>query len=339
VLIISYDLFRINSALLSQSTNIGLLVVDEGHRLKNTSGTKILSALNALKCSARLLLSGTPIQNDLSEFYNVANFVLPGILGDLNRFRREIERPISDSSKKDASESQKEEGRIVSKLFDKITGAFMIRRLQKDILKTLLPPRHVTLLFCRPSAEQCRLYKKLTAGAISDSLSTLTKLRKLCSHPDLLNDPCTSMTKAGVNRSQNVSSSSQAGKLDVLEGLLSAIRTENPIDKVIIVSNFTTALTIIEDYLLKKNGWTSVRLDGTTEQSTRQTFVDSFNRSSADNGFVFLLSSKAGGCGLNLIGGKFKIWSLCYTQVATANIVQLRSEPSHYVRLGLESFY
>lgn len=88
VLIISYDLFRMNSALLSQSTNIGLLVVDEGHRLKNTSGTKILSALNSLRCSARLLISGTPIQNNLSEFYNVANFVLPGILGDLNAFRR-----------------------------------------------------------------------------------------------------------------------------------------------------------------------------------------------------------------------------------------------------------
>jgi len=77
-----------NSAFFSQSTNIGLLVVDEGHRLKNTSGTKILSALNSLRCSARLLISGTPIQNNLSEFYNVANFVLPGILGDLNAFRR-----------------------------------------------------------------------------------------------------------------------------------------------------------------------------------------------------------------------------------------------------------
>lgn len=88
VLIISYDQFRNNSAILSQAKNIGLLVVDEGHRLKNTAGTKVLSALTSLKCDARLLISGTPIQNNLSEFYNVVNFVLPSILGDLNSFRR-----------------------------------------------------------------------------------------------------------------------------------------------------------------------------------------------------------------------------------------------------------
>jgi len=176
----------------------------------------------------------------------------------------------------------------------------MIRRLQKDTLKAFLPPRSETLLFCRPSAEQCRLYKELTTGSILDSLCTLTKLRKLCSHPDLLNGP-----SVGAIRSQDASSCTHAGKLDVLEGLLSAIRSENPTDKVIVVSNFTSALTVIDDYILKRKGWTSVRLDGTTEQSTRQTLVDSFNRSSADNGFVFLLSSKAGGCGLNLIGGKF----------------------------------
>jgi DNA repair and recombination RAD54-like protein len=88
VLIISYDLFRMNSDVLSKSTNIGLLVVDEGHRLKNTSGTKVLSSLNSLKCNARLLITGTPIQNNLSEFYNVANFVLPGVLGSLSNFRK-----------------------------------------------------------------------------------------------------------------------------------------------------------------------------------------------------------------------------------------------------------
>ena len=88
VLIISYDLFRMNSTLLSQSKNIGLLVVDEGHRLKNTSGSLTLSALETLNCKARLVITGTPVQNNLSEFYNVANFACAGILGDLNTFRR-----------------------------------------------------------------------------------------------------------------------------------------------------------------------------------------------------------------------------------------------------------
>ena len=78
ILIISYDLFRMNSEILSQSKNIGLLVVDEGHRLKNTSGSLTLSALESLNCRARLVITGTPIQNNLSEFYNMADFSNPG---------------------------------------------------------------------------------------------------------------------------------------------------------------------------------------------------------------------------------------------------------------------
>jgi len=208
------------------------------------------------------------------------------------------DRPIAAASKKDATSSQKEEGRVVSRELDSVTSAFMIRRLQKDILKSLLPPRFETLLFCRPSSMQCKLYKELTKGTSSDSLTTLTKLRKLCSHPDLLSDAET----LGSNAGMDPNACSQAGKLDVLEGLLDAIRTENPTDKVVVVSNFTSALTVIDNYILKRRGWSSVRLDGTVEQSSRQSIVDSFNRTSVDHSFVFLLSSKAGGCGLNLIG-------------------------------------
>ncbi len=293
VLIVSYDLFRIHSELLAQSQNVGLLVVDEGHRLKNTAGTKVLSALNMLNCKARLLISGTPIQNNLSEYYNVANFVLPGILGDLNSFRKQFERPITAASKKNASSYQKEEGRLASKELEKITSTFMIRRLQSDVLKTLLPPRIETLLFCRPSQEQKKLYKKLTKTAFSDCLSTLTNLRKLCSHPSLLETSSEEEPDYSCTRS---------GKLDILDRLLCSIRRESPDDKVVIVSNFTSALSVIEEGVIRRRGWNSLRLDGTTEQSTRQALVDSFNRSSTNDSFVFLLSSKAGGVGLNLVG-------------------------------------
>lgn len=293
VLIVSYDLFRIHSELLAQSQNVRLLVVDEGHRLKNTAGTKVLSALNMLNCKARLLISGTPIQNNLSEYYNVANFVLPGILGDLNSFRKQFERPISAANKKNASSYQKEEGRLASKELEKITSTFMIRRLQSDVLKTLLLPRNETLLFCRPSQEQKKLYKKLTKTAFSDCLSTLTNLRKLCSHPSLLETSSEEEPDYSCTRS---------GKLDILDRLLCSIRRESPDDKVVIVSNFTSALSVIEEGVIRRRGWNSLRLDGTTEQSTRQALVDSFNRSSTNDSFVFLLSSKAGGVGLNLVG-------------------------------------
>jgi hypothetical protein len=95
---------------------------------------------------------------------------------------------------------------------------------------------------------------------------------------------------------------SLSGKLIVLDSLLQAIRKESPNDKVVIVSNFTTALTIIQDSILKTRNLTFQRLDGTIPQADRQPLVDSFNRSTPNHCFAFLLSSKAGGCGLNLVG-------------------------------------
>lgn len=176
----------------------------------------------------------------------------------------------------------------------------MLRRMQKDIMVSLLPPRFESLLFCRPSKVQCHLYKEIVdKGQAGDSLTTLTNLRKLCSHPDLLHPDLQTCHK---ERSPSILSDS--GKLEILESLLDAIHSECPTDKVVIVSNYTSALTVIERSILKSRGWPSLRLDGTVAQSSRQSLVDSFNRSGVDKSFVFLLSSKAGGCGLNLIGGK-----------------------------------
>ena len=93
-----------------------------------------------------------------------------------------------------------------------------------------------------------------------------------------------------------------SGKLQVLAALLQHIREEAPGDKVVIVSNFTSALSLIEKSILGPQNYPFVRLDGTTEVKKRQEAVDTFNMTTADRHFVFMLSSKAGGCGLNLIG-------------------------------------
>ena len=317
ILIVSYELFRMNISELKKADQIGLLVVDEGHRLKNTAGSQTLSALNALRCEARLLITGTPIQNNLSEFHNVANFVCPGILSDLNTFRRTYERPINASNNKAATSDQKAKARHLSKSLDRITSTFMLRRLQRDVLKEHLPPRSEILLFCRPSERQKQEYISLTkgvrggagpsgAGVSADALTLLMKVRKLCSHPYLLNDededPFAAKRSATAENGGKCEHVALSGKLSVLESLLSSIRSEAPGSKVVIISNFTSALSVIEQAILQRRGWSSLRLDGTTEQNARQTLVDSFNRGSVDQSFVFLLSSKAGGCGLNLIG-------------------------------------
>ncbi len=240
-------------------------------------------------------------QNNLSEFYNVANFAVPGILGDLSAFRRLYERPMSQANEKNASITQKEEGRRQSKALDVITSQFVLRRMQKDTLKSLLPPRTELLLFCRPTNLQCEIYQSIadraskSIGSIggidecNNPLTLLTELRKLCTHPSLLNDTDTS------------ADSSLSGKLAVLSNLLDSIRRHKPMDKVVIVSNFTSALTVVET-ILHRRDLPFLRLDGSTDNKVRGTLVDTFNHCSVEHSFAFLLSSKAGGCGLNLIG-------------------------------------
>lgn len=188
----------------------------------------------------------------------------------------EYERPISASNNKNCSAEQKRRGLAQSRVLDEITRTFMLRRLQKDVLKTMLPPRHEVLLFCRPTVQQCQLYKEMTrrqgsklAGPTADALTTLTSLRKLCSHPMLVTgDPDKSASK----------DIALSGKLSLLDSLLAEIREKAPDDKIVIVSNFTSALSIIESSILRPKGLTYIRLDGATELSNRQNMVDTFNK-------------------------------------------------------------
>ncbi|KAL9179549.1 hypothetical protein ACHAXT_008839 [Thalassiosira profunda] len=339
VLILSYELFRMHVKVIKNAKNIGLLVVDEGHRLKNTSGSQILTALNSVDAEARILITGTPIQNNLSEFYNVANFAVPGVLGDLPSFRRVYERPMSAASQKNASNAQKQKGRQQSKALDAITSTFVLRRLQKDVLKSLLPPRMELLLFCKPTDRQCELYRGIanrasksigSIGGVDDCnnpLMLLTEVRKLCTHPALLNER------------EAAEDASMSGKLVVLGNLLDSIRRHNPTDKVVIISNFTSALTVIEQSILRKKGLSFVRLDGSTDNKSRGALVDSFNNGSVDHSFAFLLSSKAGGCGLNLIGANRLVmvdadWNPATDQQAMARIYrQGQTKPCWVYRL------
>jgi len=238
-------------------------------------------------------------RNNLGEFYNVANFALPGILGELNTFRKYYERPICVANRKNATKEEKERGRVQSIVLKEINKTFLLRRLQKDVLKSLLPPRMEFLLFCRPSVKQCELYQDIsdrTIGSIrqrdENPLTLLTELRKLCTHPKLLEKDA-SLLDDDVALS---------GKLVVLDGLIDSIRENHPTDKVVIISNFTSALSVIESSILRKKKLPFFRLDGTVELLARQPMVDSFNNGSVNHSFAFLLSSKAGGCGLNLIG-------------------------------------
>ena len=336
VLIISYEFFRRNVSIFDCKgySSVGLLVVDEGHRLKNAGDSQTFTALASLPTDGRLCITATPIQNNLCEFFNLADFCCPGILGpNLSNFRKNYERPIAAMNQKNATREQLIIGSAKSKEIDTIAKMFMIRRLQIDVLKTILPPRTEALIFCRPTKIQCERYRttcsNIDAGNMWNALTTLIALRKICAHPILLNN--------SEDREVTVDPLTEirlSGKMIVLHTLLQQIRECACNDKVVIVSNFTSVLSLIKRLILQPCSYTYESLDGTTKD--RQALVDTFNRTSVNRSFCLLLSSKAGGCGLNIVGanrlimfGKYHL-SVCFekhyskSETLTRALLQIR---------------
>lgn len=270
-----------------------------------------MTALESLDCEARLCITATPIQNNLSDMFTIINFVCPRVLGDLATFRKEYERPIVASSNRNCTPKQKQCGTQAAQLLDRITKSLMIRRLQKDVLEKYLPPRNEFLLFCRPTTEQCKFYKKITnkqkaiqgssAGPSPEALTALMGLRKICTHPHLWQQR-TDDDSTNKDVKDGILDVELSGKLKVLSALLRQIRAREPTDKVVIVSNFTATLSTIENSILNPAKLNFLRLDGSTVSTNRQSLVDTFNRTTAQIHFAMTLSSKAGGVGLNLIG-------------------------------------
>ncbi|XP_026173424.1 DNA repair and recombination protein RAD54B [Mastacembelus armatus] len=320
VLVISYEML-LRCLKQVQKVEFGLVICDEGHRLKNSS-IKTSSALSSLSCNRRVILTGTPVQNDLQEFYAIIEFVNPGILGSSTAYRKVYEEPILCSRQPSRTEEERVLGEERAAELSRLTGMFILRRTQ-EIINRYLPPRLDWTLFCAPSSLQLELYKHLLChqvfrACLQGSMQThthlacITALKKLCNHPGLLHstvkdrESVESSLYEGLvdlfpeSYSSGGISTTDSGKLLVLSDLLTAIRQLSPSDRVVVVSNYTQTLDLLQD-LCVHTGYTFCRLDGQTPTGQRQRLVDSFNSPYSQN-FVFLLSSKAGGVGLNLIG-------------------------------------
>ncbi|KAK5164477.1 helicase [Saxophila tyrrhenica] len=321
VMIIGYEKLRMVQEDLQKGSGIDIVICDEGHRLK-TAQNKAAQAIRSLNTSRRIVLSGTPLQNDLTEFYTMVDFVNPGLLGKYNTFKKEFETPILKTSQPQASKKDLEKGEARSEELANLTGMFILRRTA-EILAKYLPPKTIYVVFCKPTNAQLSVYRSIVGsptfnaalGSSAVSLELINILKKVCNSPKLLlkkADESAVPKKAdesGSSTLQNVlhaipqsllRSPGASGKLQVLDTLLHRIRTTTQ-EKVVIVSNYTSTMDIIAN-LLNSLDYPYLRLDGTTAQNKRQELVDKFNRSSANNWFVFLLSAKAGGVGLNLIG-------------------------------------
>uniref|UniRef100_A0A669B7D1 RAD54 homolog B n=1 Tax=Oreochromis niloticus TaxID=8128 RepID=A0A669B7D1_ORENI len=314
VLVISYEML-LRCLEQVQKVDFGLIICDEGHRLKN-SNIKTSSALSSLECNRRVILTGTPVQNDLQEFYAIIEFVNSGILGSSTAYRKVYEEPILRSRQPSCTEEERVLGEERAAELSRLTGMFILRRTQ-EIINRYLPPRLDWTLFCEPSSLQRELYKHLLCHRVFRAclqgstqththLACITALKKLCNHPGLLHITVKSSLYEGLadlfpeSYSSGGFTIADSGKLLVLSDLLAAIRQLSSSDRVVVVSNYTQTLDLLQD-LCVHMGYTFCRLDGNTPTNQRQRLVDSFNSPYSQN-FLFLLSSKAGGVGLNLIG-------------------------------------
>ncbi|KAJ3332247.1 hypothetical protein HDU76_000838 [Blyttiomyces sp. JEL0837] len=288
-------------------TEIGLMLCDEGHRLKNKDSLTYQS-LNRLNVPRRVILSGTPIQNDLTEYFSLLSFVCPGVLGSESDFRKKYENPILRGRDAEASELDRKKSEDTLMELQTLANRFIIRRTA-DLLTKFLPVKHEHVVFCKLSDVQLSLYrhfnnspelKKLLSGATSQPLKAITMLKKLCNHPELVADsPAFSENMIPANPDKRAGCYVElSGKMLLLRNMLQKIKNNR--EKIVLISNYTQTLDLFEG-LCRGNRWGVLRLDGSMTIPKRQKLVDRFNDLSNDE-FVFLLSSKAGGCGLNLIG-------------------------------------
>jgi len=316
VLLISYETFRLHAHVLHKG-QIGLMICDEGHRLKNCEN-QTYSALANCNCKRRVLMSGTPIQNDLLEYFSLVQFVNSGLLGTATEFKKQYEIPILRGRDSSASDSCKEKGEEKLKELGEVVNSCIIRRTS-SLLSKYLPVKTELVICCPLTDVQYALYNAFMSrqdftktnnkekGMTSRGLAAITQMKKLCNHPALLYEKCENEEKGYENMMQyfppnyshKILQPELSGKMMLVDLLMAATKATCD-DKYVLVSNYTQTLDLCEK-LCRLRRYTFVRLDGSMSIKKRAKIVEKFNDKSSDC-FVFMLSSKAGGCGLNLIG-------------------------------------
>lgn len=313
IMVVGYEMLRVVQEDLKKG-KIDIVIADEGHRLK-TANNKAMQAIQSLNTERRVILSGTPLQNDLGEFYTAIDFVNPGLLGQRSAFKRTFEAPIVKSRQPEATESELEKGEARWQELVSLTSRFMIRRTA-EVLSKYLPPKTEQIVFCRPTAAQAAAYRSILASPIFTAalgntdmaLQLINVLKKICNSPALLKSkkdnedtPSEMLQSLLTLIPPNIlNSNASSTKLRVLDSLIHRLYTTTE-EKIVIVSNYTKTLDMIER-LLNSLSYSFLRLDGSTPSNKRQSLVEKFNNSNKKAAFAFLLSAKSGGVGLNLIG-------------------------------------
>ncbi|XP_012454591.1 ISWI chromatin-remodeling complex ATPase CHR11 isoform X1 [Gossypium raimondii] len=262
------------------------IIIDEAHRIKNENSL-LSKTMRLYNTNYRLLITGTPLQNNLHELWSLLNFLLPEIFSSAETF---------DEWFQISGENDQQE--VVQQLH-KVLRPFLLRRLKSDVEKGL-PPKKETILKVGMSQMQKQYYRALlqkdlevvnAGGERKRLLNIAMQLRKCCNHPYLFQG-----AEPGPPYTTGDHLITNAGKMVLLDKLLPKLKERD--SRVLIFSQMTRLLDILEDYLMFR-GYLYCRIDGNTGGEDRDASIESFNKPGSEK-FVFLLSTRAGGLGINL---------------------------------------
>ncbi|XP_038972307.1 protein CHROMATIN REMODELING 4 [Phoenix dactylifera] len=288
VLLTTYEMVLADSSHL-RGVSWEVLIVDEGHRLKN-SGSKLFSLLNTFSFQHRVLLTGTPLQNNIGEMYNLLNFLQPASFPSLSAF----EGKFNDLTTAEKVEELK-----------KLVAPHMLRRLKKDTMQNI-PPKTERVVPVELTSIQAEYYRAMLTknyqilrnigkgGALQSMLNIVMQLRKVCNHPYLI--PGTE-PESGTMEFLHEMRIKASAKLALLHSMLKILHKDG--HRILIFSQMTKLLDILEDYLTIEFGpKTFERVDGSISVADRQAAIARFNQDKTR--FVFLLSTRSCGLGINL---------------------------------------
>lgn len=278
------------------------VIVDEGHRMKNAQ-SKFAETLGTMYQSRhRLLLTGTPLQNNLPELWSLLNFLLPRIFSSVETFDQWFNKPFASFRAGPVEQSESdyltnEERMLIIYRLHEVLRPFMLRRV-KSMVMDQLPEKVEKVIRCELSGWQKQLYKRIQeTGAAKvgpDGVAggtglnnVIMQLRKVCNHPYLF------LTE-GWYIDDDIARC--AGKFELLDRMLPKLKAAG--HRVLLFSQMTQLMTILEDFF-KLRGFKYLRLDGSTSADEREQRMFMFNDPDSPY-FVFLLSTRAGGLGLNL---------------------------------------
>jgi len=265
------------------------IIVDEAHRIKNEESS-LAQIIRMFSSRNRLLITGTPLQNNLHELWALLNFLMPDVFGDSEAF---------DSWFKGQNEDQ---DTVVQQLH-RVLRPFLLRRVKSDVEKSLLPKKEINL-YVGMSEMQVKWYKKILekdidavngAGGKRESktrlLNIVMQLRKCCNHPYLFDG-----AEPGPPYTTDEHLVYNSGKMIVLDKILTRMKEQG--SRVLIFSQMSRVLDILEDFCVFR-GHKYCRIDGSTAHEDRIAAIDEYNKPDSDK-FIFLLTTRAGGLGINL---------------------------------------